>query len=183
MELQKALFLDRDGVINIDYGYVSRKEEFIFNDDIFKVCREARKKNYKIFIITNQAGIGRGYYTKQEYLNLSMWVESFFQKKEIKIDKTYFCPHHPIHGLGKYKKDCKYRKPYPGMILRAKCEYKLNIEDSILIGDKISDIEAGDAAGIKKLFYFVSSDNSKKTYNTSINYTKLCSLSDVIDYM
>ncbi len=146
----KGLFLDRDGVINVEKNYVYKIEDFIFMDSIFDLCQEAIKKGYEIFIITNQAGIGRGLYSKDDFFTLSNWMTKKFLEKDILLKEIYYCPYHPDHGIGKYKKDSYFRKPNPGMILKAKEDHKIDLEKSVLVGDKISDINAGIASGIKK---------------------------------
>tara|TARA_B100002019_G_C21244237_1_gene587391 strand:+ start:1135 stop:1674 length:540 start_codon:yes stop_codon:yes gene_type:complete len=146
----KALFLDRDGVINIDYGYVYKSDSLSFIDGIFELCLEAKKLGYKIFIVTNQSGIGRGYFSENQFQKLSKWIENYFQTKDIIIQETYFCPHHKDAKITKYKKECFFRKPNPGMILRAEKDHNIDLNKSILIGDKFSDIQAGKNAGISK---------------------------------
>jgi D-glycero-D-manno-heptose 1,7-bisphosphate phosphatase len=151
---QKALLLDRDGVININHGYVHTTKEFDFVNGIFELTREAFKKDYMIIVITNQAGIGRGYYSEQQFHDLSKWMCERFLKQGVPITKVYFSPYHPISGLGIYKKDDFSRKPNPGMILQAQKEFGLNLQSSLLIGDKESDIQAGLAVGIPNNFLF-----------------------------
>lgn len=140
----KAIFLDRDGVINKEKNYVYKVEDFEFIDGIFNVCEHFYKKGYLIFIITNQSGIARKYFSQKDFDNLTRWMIKEFKKKEIKIQKVYFCPHHP-----EFTGECNCRKPNPGMILKAKNKYNIDLNNSILIGDKNSDIEAGINAGIK----------------------------------
>jgi len=141
----KALFLDRDGVINEDYGYVYKKEDFKFKDGIFELLKHF--KDYKIFIVTNQSGIARGYYTENDFHKLMNWVKEEFKQKGIEIVDINFCPHHPnITG------NCECRKPNPGMILDLAKKYNIDLENSIMIGDKKSDIEAANKAGIKKTY-------------------------------
>ncbi|NOU01601.1 MAG: HAD family hydrolase [Gallionella sp.] len=142
------MFLDRDGVINIDHAYVCTQEEFQFIDGIFDLCRRAKELDYLIFVITNQAGIGRGYYTEFEFLNLTDWMCGVFKSEGASIDKVYFCPFHPEHGVGRYKIDSPFRKPGPGMILQAVAEFHVDLKHSVLVGDKESDIGAGLAAGV-----------------------------------
>ena len=148
MSPQPALFLDRDGVINIDHAYVCKPENFEFIDGIFDLCRKAKELGYLIFVITNQAGIGRGYYSEQDFLNLTDWMMGEFKRQDVEINKVYFCPSHPEHGVGKYRIDSPNRKPNPGMILQAKEEFDIDLTTSILVGDKESDIQAGVAAGV-----------------------------------
>ena len=144
----RALFLDRDGVININHGYVHSIKSFDFIDGIFELVRTAHANNLKIVVITNQAGIGRGFYSEQEFHQLTSWMCKEFMNQGTPIDKVYFSPFHPTEGLGEYKKDDFSRKPNPGMILQAQQALGLDLEHSILIGDKGSDIQAGNAAGV-----------------------------------
>lgn len=143
-----ALLLDRDGVINVNHGYVHLPAEFDFIDGIFDLVRAARAKQYKIVVITNQAGIARGFYSEQQFHELTTWMRGQFLDHDAPIDKVYFSPYHPTEGRGMYRKDDISRKPNPGMILQAKQEFNLNLESSILIGDNPSDILAGIAAGV-----------------------------------
>ena len=146
---RSALFLDRDGVINIDHAYVSKKENIEFVDGIFELCRSAKQLGFLIFVVTNQAGIGRGYYTEKDFLDLTAWMCGIFSKEGAAIDKVYFCPTHPEHGIGKYKTDSYYRKPGPGMILQAAEEFDVDLGNSVLVGDTESDIAAGLAANVR----------------------------------
>ena len=139
----KALFLDRDGVINIHDGYTYRIEDFRFKTGIFENCRNYLSQGYRIFVITNQAGIAKGIFTESDFLELTEWMIKEFRNEGIEIVKVYYCPHHPdITG------PCSCRKPEPGMILQAVKEFGIDIKKSLLIGDKESDIEAGRRAGI-----------------------------------
>ncbi|MCK9395023.1 MAG: HAD family hydrolase [Methylobacter sp.] len=143
-----ALFLDRDGVINVETNYVYRIDDFVFIDGIFDLCRSAVAAGMAIVVVTNQAGIGRGYYTEAQFQVLSEWMCGRFAEEGIAIDGVYFCPYHAEHGIGKYKAESFDRKPNPGMILRARDELGLLLEDSILVGDKASDIAAARAANL-----------------------------------
>jgi len=145
---RSALFLDRDGVINIDHAYVSKHEDFEFVDGIFELCREAKRLGFLIFVVTNQAGIGRGYYTEKDFLNLTDWMREVFREEGAPIDKVYFCPTHPEHGIGRYKVESHYRKPGPGMILQAAEEFDVDLAGSVLVGDTESDIAGGLAAKV-----------------------------------
>lgn len=143
-----ALFLDRDGVINVDRGYVHRAEDTQFIDGIFDLCRAARQRSYMIIVVTNQAGIGRGYYTEADFWAYTDWLCHVFRGQGGEIDRVYFCPTHPEHGVGAYKVDSPCRKPRPGMILQAAKDLDVDLGGSILVGDKESDIEAGLAAQV-----------------------------------
>ncbi len=138
-----ALFLDRDGVINVETNYVWRVEDFKFTEGIFKLCRKFQSAGYLIFVITNQAGISREYYSENDFFTLNKWMLNRFSEMGITITKVYYCPHHPeITG------PCDCRKPEPGMIKQAENEFDINLPDSVLIGDNISDITAGKNAGV-----------------------------------
>lgn len=144
----RALFLDRDGVINVDHGYVHSVENFDFVDGIFDLTAAAHAMGYRLVVVTNQAGIGRGYFSEAVFRELTDWMCAQFEVHGAPIEKVYFSPFHPTAGIGEYRKDEDTRKPGPGMILKAGRELGLSLEDSILIGDKASDILAGVAAGV-----------------------------------
>jgi D-glycero-D-manno-heptose 1,7-bisphosphate phosphatase len=148
VQANKALFLDRDGVINVDRGYVHSRDDFRFQEGIFDLCRAAQALDYLLVVVTNQAGIARGYYSESEFLELTEWMVAKFAEEEIQITHVYYCPYHPIHGVGAYKCDSADRKPKPGMLLRARADFNVDLGSSVLIGDKLSDIYAGKAAGV-----------------------------------
>lgn len=142
--MNKALFLDRDGTINIDYGYVYQAENFDFINGIFELCQKAQEKGYLIIIITNQSGIARGYYTDEDFHNLNKFMVNEFAKKDIKITDVFYCP--DLEG--------NRRKPNCGMFLEAKRKYNIDMSSSISLGDKERDVEAAKKAGVGKNFLF-----------------------------
>lgn len=144
----KALFLDRDGVINVERGYIHRRESFEFIPGIFELCRAAHGLGYLLVVATNQAGIARGYYSEIDFHDLTEWMMAKFVEQNVTITRLYYCPYHPVFGIGRYKYDSPDRKPNPGMLLRAQADLDLDLGSSILIGDKQSDIEAGCSAGV-----------------------------------
>ncbi len=148
--MRKAAFLDRDGVINVDHAYVSRKEDFEFIDGVLEAARQLHEAGYALVVVTNQSGIGRGYYTEEDFEALNIFMCRMFEEAGAPIAGIYFCPHHPQKALGAYKVDCTCRKPRPGMILRAAQEMALDLSQSILFGDKESDMQAAKAAGIPR---------------------------------
>lgn len=149
---RRALFLDKDGVINVDHGYVCTPGRTDFIDGIFELCRASARHGLMNVVVTNQAGIARGYYTEQDFLAYMDWVRGEFRKRDAKLDAVYYCPHHPVHGLGKYLRDCDCRKPKPGMLHAASRDLDLDFAASLLLGDKQWDIEAGAAAGVGRRF-------------------------------
>lgn len=144
----KALFLDRDGVINLERDYVHRIEDFEFVDGIFALCRAAQAQGYLPVVITNQSGIGRGYYTEAQFQALTAWMKSEFAREGVEIARVYHCPYHPDAGIGEYRAESFDRKPNPGMILRAEKDLDLDLGSSMLVGDRKSDMQAGEAAGV-----------------------------------
>lgn len=144
----KALFLDRDGTVNIEKDYVFRIEDFEFIPGIFDLINDYQEKGFLLFIVTNQSGIARRMYSEDDFLRLNNWMLQQFKNQKLEITKVYHCPHHPeITG----KCDC--RKPAPGMILQAIQEFDIDPVNSVLIGDKKRDILAGQRAGIGKNLY------------------------------
>ena len=175
------MFLDRDGVINIDHAYVCKKENFEFVDGIFELCRRAKQLGFLICVVTNQAGIGRGYYTEADFLGLTDWMCGLFRKEGAALDKVYYCPTHPVYGVGEYKADSTFRKPGPGMILQAARELDIDLAKSILVGDKETDIAAGIAAGVgcNLLYGTFSQDVSKGMGATAV----IANLQDVMPFL
>lgn len=176
----KALFLDRDGVINVDYGYVHHKSNFEFLEGIFDLTRLALDKYYKIIIVTNQSGIGRGLYSEEIFLKLNAWMCECFKKEGVTIDRVYYCASHPSSGIGIYKKKDFRRKPEPGMFIEARKEFNINMEDSVLIGDKMTDIQAGARSGIGRLLFL--NNKIKETHSNNL-YTQISNLNNAMIYL
>ena len=144
----RALFLDRDGVINVERNYVYRIEEFEFLPGIFDLCRSAQDAGLSPIVVTNQAGIGRGYYTEDDFQRITIWMLDQFRLRGIRIGRVYHCPFHPTAGVGEYRRESFDRKPNPGMILKARDDFALDLANCVLVGDKNSDLEAGRTAGV-----------------------------------
>jgi len=165
--MDRALFLDRDGVINIEKDYLYKIEDFEFIDGIFELCSYYRDLGYKIFVVTNQSGIARNYYTEDDFLKLTSWMLQVFLKYGVKLEKVYYCPHYPdITG------ECLCRKPKPGMLLEAAVEFSIDLKNSLLIGDKERDIEAALNAGLSESYLFDEKGLVKNSKATTI-VTKL----------
>jgi D-glycero-D-manno-heptose 1,7-bisphosphate phosphatase len=139
---QRTIFLDRDGVINKEISYLHKIDDFVFINGVFKSCLYLKKLGYEIIIITNQSGIARGYYSELDYQILTSWMLNHFKKNNIEILDIFHCPHSP-------EASCKCRKPRPGMLLKAKRKYSIDMANSWLIGDKEIDIQAAENAGIR----------------------------------
>ena len=150
---RRALFLDRDGVINVDYGYVHKVEEFKFIEGIFELVALAKSLGYFVIVVTNQAGIGRGYYSEEDFHALTDWMKTRFIEHGGLIDAVYYCPFHPEHGIGKYRRNSDCRKPSPGMFIQAKNDMEIDLSRSIVVGDNLSDMAAGEAAGVGTLLH------------------------------
>ena len=144
-----ALFLDRDGVINHDgAGYTHRIEEFVFRDGIFDLCTVAQACGMALVVVTNQAGIGRGYYTEADFQALTAWMLARFAEQDIRFAAVEHCPDHPVHGIGPYRRENPRRKPGPGMILDASAAHGLDPARSVMVGDRATDMHAALTAGV-----------------------------------
>ena len=146
--MRRAAFLDRDGVINIDHAYVCRIEDFDFIPGVLEAARMLHDAGLDLIIVTNQSGIGRGYYTVEDFRRLDAAVRAVFAEHGAPITDVYFCPHHPSKALDPWRCVCDCRKPAPGMILRAAREHDIDLAHSIMFGDKPSDMQAAAAAGV-----------------------------------
>ena len=172
----KALFLDRDGVINVDKNYVYKICDIEFIDGIFNLIQCANKLGYLVIVITNQSGIGRGFFSEEDLEKTNNWIINECKKKEALINAIYFCPTHPIKGLGEYKKNDNRRKPNPGMFLEAAKDHNVDLSNSIALGDKVTDMDAAYSSGIKHLFFL----SNTKIYSGSKNVN---SPKDVINFL
>ena len=171
--MRPALFLDRDGVININHGHVHKIENFDFIEGIFDLVKKANGLAMPVIIITNQGGIGRGLYSEDVFHTLMNTVIELFKEHGAVIDDVYFCPNHPEHGVGQYKQPSYYRKPEPGMILMAAKDHGLDLSKSVFVGDKRTDMEAGKSAGVGELFLFSETEKHHQAHSIS-------SLNDVV---
>ena len=153
----KAVFFDRDGVLNVDVDYLYRIEDLQWVDGAREALVYLCELGYKIFVVTNQSGVARGYYTVEDMNKLHTHMAAELEKAGAKVEKFYYCPHHKEGKVAEYAIDCECRKPKPGMILQAFVENDLDKEACFLIGDSKRDVEAAEAAGIKG--YLFKEDN------------------------
>lgn len=147
---RRVLFLDRDGVINVNHGYVHTPETTDWVPGIFDLVRAARQDGFAVVVVTNQAGIARGYYTLAQFEKYTRWMHAHFAQEGVPLLATYYCPHHPTAGVGDYLTVCNCRKPAPGMLLRAASDFGIDLSESLLVGDEQTDLEAGVAAGVAR---------------------------------
>lgn len=147
----KALFLDRDGIINHDHGYVHKKEDFQFINGIFDLCKVVQAKGFKIFIVTNQSGIARGYFDEKTFFELTDWMIQEFKKEDVIITDYVYCK--------ELDSSAPCRKPNPGMFLKLIEKYKIDPKLSIAVGDKEADMEASHNAGIETRYFVKSKYN------------------------
>ena len=176
----KAIFLDRDGVININKPYINSVNDIEFIPDIFRSIKSLSSENFTLFIITNQGGVGLGKITPEEYFLIEDYVHESFKKKGISVEKTYCSFFHPKNPGFFQEHEC-LRKPRTGMIEKAVKEYGVRVEESYLIGDKVSDIRCGEKAGVKSLLIrnqYTSEDPEYKS-----DYPYFHSISDVKNYI
>lgn len=146
-----AAFIDRDGVINEERGYVHRIEDFRLLPNAVEGLRTLRDGGFQLVVVTNQAGIARGLYGEEEYQALTRHMDALLRREGVALDAVYHCPHHPNAGLGGLGFACSCRKPSPGMLLRARDDLALDLGRSVVIGDKRSDLEAGRAAVVGRV--------------------------------
>ena len=175
----RALFLDRDGVINHEVGFLQRSEDVRFIDGIFALCRTAQGLGYKLLVVTNQSGIARGFFTAEEFEALMDWMRSEFVREGVTLDAVYHCPYHPELGIGEYKREHEDRKPSPGMLLRAARDLGLDLRRSIMIGDRCTDVLAANAAGLAEAFLLAGSDGG----SCGGRYSAIQALAEVEDWL
>ena len=143
-----AVFIDRDGVINVDRGYVHKRDDFEYIDGVFNALKKCKDMDYLLVLVTNQSGIARGMFTEEQFETLTEWMDWNFAENDIDFDGIYYCPHHPEATVEQYKEVCDCRKPNPGMFISAQTFLDIDMENSVMIGDKKEDMMAAQAAGV-----------------------------------
>ncbi|WP_117233501.1 D-glycero-beta-D-manno-heptose 1,7-bisphosphate 7-phosphatase [Vibrio maerlii] len=143
-----AVFLDRDGVINVDHGYVHDEHDFEYIDGVFEATKAFKAMGYQLVLVTNQSGIARGMFSEDRFMSLTQWMDWNFSDNGVDFDGIYYCPHHAEKGIGEYKIDCDCRKPKPGMFISARDFLKIDMANSVMVGDKAEDLMAAEAAGV-----------------------------------
>lgn len=178
--MKKCIFLDRDGNINVEVDYLHKKEDFLFVDGADKAIKIFNDLGYLVVVVTNQSGIARGYYTEEDLIKLHEYMDDELLKVGAKVDAYFYCPHHPVKGIGEYKVECNCRKPELGMFLEAKKKFDIDFENSIIVGDKLSDVEAGLRLGMESILVRSGHGKSeekklygkKEVFNTLYEFAK-----------
>lgn len=142
--MKPAIFLDRDGTINIDYNYVHKIDDFHFIDGVIDAMLELKRMGFLLVITTNQSGIARNIFSQEQFDILTEWMDWSLMDRGVELDGVYYCPHDPLYT------QCQCRKPSPGMILTAQQDLNIDIANSYMVGDRVSDLLSGKAAGVKK---------------------------------
>lgn len=149
--MNRAIFLDRDGTINREKHYLYRQEDVEWLPGAMDAIRIFGQLGYKVFVITNQSGIARGYYTEEDVKKLHRWMDEELQRVGAKVDAYYYCPHHPVEGIGVYKKECDCRKPGAGLFWQAVREHGItDLAGSWAVGDRVRDLEPAGELGCRK---------------------------------
>ena len=171
---KKIIFLDRDGVINKEIGYLHKIQDFIFIDGIFEALLRLQNLGYEFVIVTNQSGIGRGYYSKEDYLTVDKWMKKRFLSNGIKILASFYCPHIP-------ENNCNCRKPKPGMFLDCFKHFNISLKNSWMVGDSEKDIEAANNAEIYNTILVRSGHQiNESESNATIIIDSLKDIEDVV---
>ncbi|KTS27309.1 D-glycero-beta-D-manno-heptose 1,7-bisphosphate 7-phosphatase [Pantoea sp. BS_8] len=145
-----AIFLDRDGTLNVDHGYVHEIDHFQFIDGVIEALQQLKKMGFALVVVTNQSGIARGTFSEDQFMQLTEWMDWSLADRDVDLDGIYFCPHHPDATVEAYRQQCDCRKPQPGMLLAAQEELHIDMAASYMVGDKLEDMQAAQAAGVGK---------------------------------
>ncbi|HAS8350974.1 TPA: D-glycero-beta-D-manno-heptose 1,7-bisphosphate 7-phosphatase [Vibrio vulnificus] len=143
-----AVFLDRDGTINVDTGYLHEIDDFQFIENAIEAMQAIKQMGYALIIVTNQSGIARGMFTEDQFMHLTEWMDWSLADRGVDLDGIYYCPHHPEGTVEEFRQECNCRKPAPGMLLDAQKFLKIDMSNSYMVGDKLDDMLAGRAAEV-----------------------------------
>ena len=179
----KAVFLDRDGTINVDRGFVYRIEDFEFMDGAIEAIHLLNRNSFKVIVASNQSGIARGYYTEEDLKRLHRFINGELAKYGGWIDRFYYCPHHPQAKIEKYRANCRCRKPKAGLLERAIEDFDVNITQSYLVGDSLRDIEAGKAVGCRTILIAPELGAKKVDFSKEVANWVMPSLSSAVEHI
>ncbi|KAB0669508.1 D-glycero-beta-D-manno-heptose 1,7-bisphosphate 7-phosphatase [Oryzomonas sagensis] len=167
---KRAVFVDRDGTINVEKDYLYRIEDFEFIPGAPEAIRRLNEAGFLVVVVTNQSGVARGYYTEEDVEILHRHIAAELGKAGARVDAWYYCPHHPA-GRGSYALPCRCRKPLPGMLMEAACRHNIDLAASVMIGDKLADMKAGIAAGCRTILVrsgYGASEEARVLSGTSV---------------
>jgi len=162
--MSKVVFLDRDGTINEEMGYINHRDRFKIFTFVPEAIRTLNELGYRVIVLTNQSGIARGYFTEEVLNEVHELLQKMLVNNNAKIDKIYYCPHHPTEGKGSYKTDCDCRKPKTGMIKMAEKDFSITRSQSFIIGDRFKDMEFGKKLGLQTIFVLTGYGMGEYTY-------------------
>lgn len=162
--MDKIVFLDRDGTINKEVDYLYRNEDLVILSGVTDALRRLKEHDFQLIVVTNQAGVARGYYTEEDVITLHDELNKRLSMEGALIDHFFYCPHHPLHGILEYKKNCRCRKPETGMFEMAEAFYSPDKAHSYMIGDKLLDTEAGNRYGVNSIL--VGTGYGKEIYDS-----------------
>ncbi|RKF15490.1 D-glycero-beta-D-manno-heptose 1,7-bisphosphate 7-phosphatase [Alginatibacterium sediminis] len=175
--MKPTVFLDRDGVLNVDTGYIGQVDDFVFIDGAIEALQQLKQAGWQLVLVTNQSGIARGYFSEEQFLSLTEWMDWSLADRGVDLDGIYYCPHHPQGSVVEFAIDCECRKPKTGMFEQAAKELDIDLEQSWMIGDKASDIIAAANAGIAHRV-LVKSDYDIEDKQKALAVTEVLSLQE-----
>ncbi len=180
-----ALFLDRDGIVNKNHGYVHTIDDFEFMPHIFELVKVANWAKFKVIVVTNQSGIARGYYSQKDFDHLTKWMLTQFNNNESDITDVFYCPHHPDYGNKAHTMACECRKPNTGMAVQAAKKHNIDLCRSIMVGDSATDIIFAGNANMSKAFYLHTNTQPnpyRALFPDGLSVIEVSTLQTVIDY-
>ncbi len=166
--MNRAVFLDRDGTINKDVGYLHEKDKFEYIEGAVEGLKALQDMGYVLVIVTNQSGIARDLFTEDDYLEFQSWIEDDLRSNGITIVGSYYCPHHPEAIVSKYRVECDCRKPKTGLFWRAASELNIDMDNSFAVGDKMRDLAIVNESGVKGFLVGENTENGAGLENITI---------------
>jgi len=183
---KKAVFLDRDGTINVEVGYLSDPEELELIPGAARAVARLNDAGFVVVVVTNQAGVARGYFTEEDVVAVNRRLVEVLQPEGARIDGIYYCPHHPEFGDETYRKDCECRKPNTGMVRQAVDDFNIDVSRSYVVGDHVGDVLLGVNAGARSIHVLTGhgADERQKLIERGINTVHLAQdLADAVEYI
>lgn len=182
-KLRPAVFLDRDGTINVEKDYLYRVEDFTFIPGAPEAIHRLNQAGFLVIVVTNQSGVARGYYTLDDVDVLHRHIQAELAKVGAHIDGFYRCPHHPTQGAGEFRRDCDCRKGHPGMLLQAAAEHRIELARSFMVGDKAADVEAGERAGCVPLLVLTGYGAEEANHLPESRARRFPGLAEAVDFI